>query len=139
LRPEKTKPGRIAAGFYSLVVRAARLHASVQASRPHYDTTSHQFAHRRMVRQVLRSSGRVVDEMRGGVEAEVLVDSGQDFAMVDRTGDGVFAQAVGGADGLAGVHTAARHKGAADRRPVVAAGAIVDPRRAAEFAPGNHG
>ena len=42
------------------------------------------------------------------------------------------------ADGLAGLHAAAGQQGATDLRPVVAAGAVVDPRRAAELAPGDH-
>src|SRR5262249_18582686 len=60
-----------------------------------------------------------------------------DLAEVDGALLGVFAQAVGGADGLAGAHAAAGEQGAADLRPVVAAGLLVDARRAAELAPGD--
>ena len=69
------------------------------------------------------------------VDAEVVVERGEDFAEGDGAVDGVFAQAVRRADHLAGPHAAAGQQGAADLRPVVAAGVFVDLRRAAEFAP----
>src|SRR5207244_11928548 len=59
----------------------------------------------------------------------------EDLAVVAGPPRSVAAGAVGSAEGLAGVHAAARHEAAAYRSPVVAAGLVVDARRAAELAP----
>src|SRR5262249_11181344 len=100
---------------------------------------SHQFLHRRLLRQMLRAAGGIIHGVRHWVEAQIVIDRGHDFAESGGPGRGKFAQAVGGADDLAGLHAAAGHDGTAYLRPVVAAGAVVDARRAAEFAPGNYG
>ena len=73
----------------------------------------------------------------GRVDAEVAIERGDHVLEVDRAIGGAFAQPVGRADDLAGLHAAAGQECAADLRPVVAAGTIVDLRRAAEFAPGD--
>src|SRR5581483_9270838 len=96
----------------------------------------HQFTHGRIFDQVLRAAGGVVDERGVHVDAQVVVQRGEDFAVSDRAVGGVFAQAVGGADDLAGTHAAAGHEAATHRGPVVAARVVVDARRAAELAPG---
>ena len=70
---------------------------------------------------------------------EKVVQRGVDFAEVDRAIGDLGAQAIGGADHLAGAEAAAGEQAAADLRPVVAAGVVVDLRRAAELAPGDHG
>src|SRR5262249_7673843 len=85
--------------------------------------------------QVLRPASRVVDVDDVGVDAEVAIDRGDDFAGGDGALGGDFAEAVGGADDAARFHAAAGHQAAADRRPVIAAGAAVDSRRPAELAP----
>src|SRR5436309_2834606 len=67
-------------------------------------SSSYQFGQGRLVDQVLRPAGRVGQHGRVHVDAEVLVDGGDDLAGVNGPGDGVFAEAVGGADGLASAH-----------------------------------
>ena len=57
--------------------------------------------------QVLRAACRVGDSRRAGVDAEVLVDRRDDFLHVNRAVEGVLAESVSGADGLAGSHAAA--------------------------------
>ena len=69
------------------------------------------------------------------VDAQVVVERGEDFLEVDRAVLGLGAQAIGRADDLAGAHAAAGQQGAGDVGPVVAAGVLVDLGRAAEFAP----
>src|SRR5262245_9074731 len=72
------------------------------------------------------------------VDAEVVVDGGEDVAEMDRVLRGVTADAVGGAEHLAGGHAAARHDAVVDRSPMVAASVAIDARRAAELTPHDH-
>ena len=73
-----------------------------------------------------------------GVDAQVVVDGGQDVVVVDRSAGGRAAELVGRADDLADLHAAAGEQGRVDPRPVVAAGVLVDLGRAAELAPDDH-
>ncbi len=82
--------------------------------------------------------GLVADE-GVGVDAQVVVDGGQDVLVVDRPAGGRAAQLVGRADHLADLHAAAEEQGRVDPGPVVAAGVLVDLGRAAELAPDDHG
>src|SRR5438874_12506563 len=66
-----------------------------------------QLGHRRAINEVLRPAGRVDNERRRGVEAEVAVDGRNDLGVRDRTRDGEFAKAIGGADRLARADAAA--------------------------------
>src|SRR5438105_4406253 len=72
------------------------------------------------------------------IDAHVLVDRGQDVAIVDGTNVGVGSRVVGGGDDLASGHAAAGQQDAVHGGPVVAAGVFVDARRAAELAPDDH-
>ena len=74
-----------------------------------------------------------------GVDAQVVVDGGQDVLVMDRPAGGRAAQLVGRADHLADLHPAAEEQGRVDAGPVVAAGVLVDLGRAAELAPDDHG
>lgn len=89
----------------------------------------------------VRNWGRpVVFECRVvGVDAEVVIERGEDLLEVDRSILGVFTEAIGRADDLARPHAAARHQSAAHLWPVVASRLGVDPWSAAKFAPDNHG
>ena len=81
--------------------------------------------------EVLGAALEVGEGGVGGGDAEVVVEGGEDVA----EGDG----AAGGADDLAGAQAAAGQQGGTDARPVVAAHLFADDRRAAKFAPNNHG
>src|SRR5262249_41496379 len=98
-----------------------------------------QLHHRLRIDQVLRPAGRVDHRRLADVDAEVVVERRQDFLEVAGGGLGVFAEGGGGGGGPGGFSAAAREERAAYLRPVVAAGFLVDPRRAAEFAPGDDG
>src|SRR5688572_439225 len=87
------------------------------------------------VDEILRAAAEVEFADGAQVEAEVVIERGPDFLEADGPADRVLAQAVGRADDLTGPHAAAGEQGARDLRPVVAAGAAVDLRRAAELAP----
>ena len=65
------------------------------------------------------------------VDAEVVVERGEDFAEGNRALAGFAAQTISGADNLACSHAAARQHGAVGARPMVAAGVLVDGRGAA--------
>ncbi len=74
-----------------------------------------------------------------GIDAEVVVNGGQDVLIGDRPAGGRAAELVGRADDLANLHAAAEQEGRVDPGPVVAAAVLVDLGRAAEFAPDDHG
>ena len=88
--------------------------------------------------EVMRSAVEVVD--RGGVRinAKRVVQRGVHLAKGDRPFTGLSAEAVGRADDLPMLESAAGEQAAGDSRPVVAAGILVDGWCAAEFAPANH-
>ena len=67
-----------------------------------------------------------------------MVERGEDVLEGDRAVLGVTGRLVGRADHLAGAHAAAGQEGEIHRRPVVAAGVLVDLGRAAELAPDDH-
>src|SRR5579872_234540 len=81
-----------------------------------------------------RPATDVVDH-RMRVDAEVVVDGGQHVAVVDRLVLRLRGRGVGRAEHLAGTHAAAGQQRSVDPRPVVAAGVLVDLRRAPELAP----
>src|SRR5258707_357002 len=62
-----------------------------------------------------------------------MVGRGGEVARVVRIGGGMSGDAVGGAVDNAGARAAARHRDRVDPRPMVAAGAAVDARGAAEL------
>lgn len=92
-----------------------------------------------MIDQELRSACGIDDGGRSDVDPEVVIEGGDDFLHMDRSFLGIFTEAVGRADGLAGSHTAAGEIGAADLSPVIATCTIVDFRCAAELAPDDDG
>src|SRR5262249_33540157 len=73
------------------------------------------------------------------VDAEVVVDRGQDVAVVDGVVARLGGGGVGGADNLAHLHAATGDNGTVHPRPVVAARALVDLWGAPELAPNHHG
>src|SRR5262245_49851843 len=66
-----------------------------------------------------------------------MVERGVDFLERDGTRFGLAAEAIGGTNDVARFHATAGHESARDARPVVAAGVLVDLRRAAKLAPGD--
>ena len=101
----------------------------------------HQFGHGAAsgFDEVVRAAGEVGDGGFVRVDAEVVVESGKDFAEPNGAFVGFAAESVCGADGLAGFHAAAGEQGAGDARPVIAAGVGVDFWGASEFAPDDDG
>src|SRR5437016_4313445 len=99
---------------------------------------SNQFMNGRNIDQVLRAAHRIDDGRGGRIDAQVVIQGGKHFLERDRAIPGIFPQPIGGANHLARPHAAASQQGTTYLRPVIAAGALVDARRAAEFAPGNH-
>src|SRR5262249_42794145 len=69
------------------------------------------------------------------VDAQIVVERGENVLEGDRPILGVSGGLVGRAGDLAGAHTAAGQQGEIDGRPVIAAGILVDLGSAAEFAP----
>jgi len=55
----------------------------------------------------VRSAGKVLHGDLVYVDAEIVVEGGEDFAEGDRSFGGFAAEAIGGADDLAGFHSAA--------------------------------
>src|SRR5262245_30309706 len=98
-----------------------------------------EFGERLFLDEKLGAAGGIGEAGLRHVDAQVLVERGEDLLEVDGTLGGFFAEAVGGADDLADAHSAAGEERAAYVRPVVAAGLFVDARSAAELAPNNHG
>src|SRR5204862_5446799 len=68
------------------------------------------------VHQILRPSTAVVDRRRPDVDAEVVIERGEDFLEADRSFDDLLSQSVGGPDDLAGSHAAARQHREVDPR-----------------------
>lgn len=91
------------------------------------------------VDEVVGTAGEVGDGDLIGVDAELVIECGEDLAEVDTAVGDFAAEAVGGTDDVAGFHAAAGEEGAADLRPVVAAAVFVDLWGAAEFAPCDDG
>ena len=82
-----------------------------------------------------------VEVVAGGgvrINAKRVVQRGVHLAKGDRPFTGLSAEAVGRADDLPMLESAAGEQAAGDSRPVVAAGILVDGWCAAEFAPANH-
>ena len=92
-----------------------------------------------LVDEILRAAAEVEFADGAEVEAEVVIESGPNFLEGDRAVHGVFAEAIGRADHLAGPHAAAGDESAGNLGPVVAAGTGIDLGRAAEFAPDDDG
>ena len=85
----------------------------------------------------MRAVGGVVDHGVLDVDAELVIEGGEDVLIVHGPILRFFAQAVGRTDDLAHAHAAAGQEGARRLGPVVAAGGFVDAWSAAEFAPGD--
>src|SRR5207249_694723 len=98
----------------------------------------HQLPNYRLLDDVLRPAGRVADGGLGGVNAQVVIQGGENLLEMHRPLLGVLAQPIGGADGLTSAHAAAGQDGTTDLRPMVAAGVFVDSRCAAKLAPGDY-
>src|SRR5687768_12827186 len=92
-----------------------------------------------MLQQVLGAAGVVSECGGGGVDAEVVVERGEDVLVVEGAVLDRLAQVVGRADGLAVAEAAASEEATADGGPVVAAAVLVDPGGAAELAPDDDG
>ena len=73
------------------------------------------------------------------IDAEVMVERGEDFAEGDGAVCGLRADLVGGADDLAVAHVAASEHGAGDAGPVVAPAFGIDDGGAAKFPPDDDG
>ena len=69
----------------------------------------------------------------------MAIERGEHFGKVNGAVDDLAAEPVGGADHLPGPEAAAGEEPAADLRPVVAPGVLVDQRRASELPPGDDG
>ena len=89
--------------------------------------------------QVLRSTSWVGDGRRAGIDAQVVVDRGDDFLHVNRAIECVLAESVGRSDGLTCSHAASGQQAATDSRPVIASGVRIDSRSTTEFAPHGDG
>lgn len=71
-----------------------------------------------MIDQILRSTGLIGDRRIADVDAQPVVECGEDLLVVDRTILWDFAQAVRRTDYLADAHPAARQETAGDLRPM---------------------
>src|SRR5258708_25728792 len=88
-----------------------------------------------VVYQVLGAAGEVGEGDLGGVDPEVVVEGGEDFAELNGSGVAFAGLAIGGADDLAGLHAAAGKQGAGDTGPVVAGAILVDGARGCGLSP----
>lgn len=88
-----------------------------------------------LLHEIFWAAGGIEELSRAHVDAEVVVQRGEDLLHVDRAVLGV--PCIGGcrADRLTGRHAAAGQKGPHHLGPMVAPGAIIHARRAAELAP----
>src|SRR5207248_2838516 len=85
--------------------------------------------------EILRPAAQIGDRDLAHVNAQVVIEGGEDVAELDWSIGGFSAQPIGGADHLAGLHAAAGEQSARDARPMVAAGVFVDGGGSAELAP----
>ena len=104
----------------------------------HGQISLHQFVDDGLRNQVLWPAGGVDDRHLARVNAEIVIERGKDLLKVDGPLAGFFAQAIGRADHLSATNAAAGQECTADIRPMIAPRLLVDPRRAAEFAPDDH-
>lgn len=101
---------------------------------------SHQLANRLAVGQHRDGAAGEVGELVAVVDAEVVVDRGEQVLRVERAFGGVFGFGVGGSDDLAHAESSAGDQSGLSLRPVVSAEATVggrDARSAAELADGD--
>src|SRR6266536_3462679 len=100
---------------------------------------SNHLFHRRTasIDEILRPAAQIGDGDLAHVDAEVVIERGEDVAELDRPLRCLAAQAIRGPDYLAGFHAAASEHAARDARPMVTAGVFVDGRGAPELAPDN--
>src|SRR6185312_9929124 len=105
--------------------------ASTPSLNTRWRTPLHQFLQRLgvVVDEVLRPAGQVGDGGLAAVDAEVVVEGGEDLAEGDGALGAFAGLPVGCADDLPAAHPAARKHRARDARPVVAAAVLVDRRR----------
>ena len=101
---------------------------------------SNQFGQRivSVIDEVLRPPCQILNVRDMGIDAEVVIQGGDDFAKMDRAIDRYAGDAVGPSDDLPHLHAAACKQSTAHLRPMVAARIIVDDRRTPELAPCNH-
>src|SRR5437899_2528988 len=89
--------------------------------------------------EVLRAAGEV-GELRGGdIDPQTLIERGEDVAEMNRPGARLLAPARRRAENLPAAQATARQQRTGNLRPMIAAATGVDPRRAAELAPDDHG
>ena len=99
------------------------------------DLPRNQFTHGLpAIDEILGAAGEVGQGDAIGVEAQLMVERGEDFAEVDAAIHDFSAESISRADDLTGFHSATGEKGAANLRPVVASSVLVDLRRATELA-----
>src|SRR6056297_2040775 len=88
--------------------------------------------------EIHRPTGQVLDRCAPRVDADVVIESREDLLEFDRAFDGFASEAVGRADDLSVIHSAAGEHGGTDTGPVVASALCVDLRGAAELTPHHH-
>src|SRR6516165_8136645 len=97
---------------------------------------SNQFRQRPVIAdQVVRTAGKVGKLRAGHIDPQALIEGGEDVTEMNRPGMRLLTPACRRAENLPAAHTASRHQGAGNLRPVVAAAILVDPRCAAKLAP----
>src|SRR4051812_5163447 len=94
--------------------------------RPSPNLESNQLRHRPpAIHQVLRTTREIINSRLGGVDAEELVERGEDLAEVHGALCGFTAKLIGLAYHLAGLEAAAGEQSIAHARPVIAAALLV--------------
>src|SRR2546426_5292587 len=94
-------------------------------------------SHRRTtgIDEILRATAEVGERDFAHVDAEVVIERGEDVAELDRPVRCLAAEAISRANHLPGLHAAAGQQSAGNTRPMIATGVLVDRRRAAKLAP----
>src|SRR5579884_2374474 len=95
----------------------------------------HYFVQHRAIDDVLRPPRRVSGGCHLRMDAEIVIESGENFAESHGAIAGVFTQAIGSADDLPCLHAATGQQSAAHLRPMIAASLLVDARCPPEFTP----
>src|SRR6266446_10692815 len=82
--------------------------------------------------EVVRGTAEVGECDFARVDAEVVIERGEDIAELDRPVRCLAAQAIRRANHLPGLHAATGKQPTGDTRPMIATGVLVDRRRAAK-------